>query len=102
MVAEHTEARSVCSAQDASERFEELLQLVAKGETVEIVSNGRVVAELKPGPPSKLTAEERKAAVAKFREERAEWEPLNATLEELMAWRHEGHRWRADWLSTPQ
>ena len=93
MVAEHTDARSVCSAQDASERFEELLQLVVKGETVEIVSNGRVVAELRPATSGEFTAEARKTAVAKFLEERAEWEPLNATLEEVMAWRHEGHRW---------
>ena len=93
MVAEHTEARSVCSAQDAQERFHELLQLVGNGETVEIVSNGRVIAELTPASSSALTDDVRKAAVADFREERAKWEPINATIEELMAWRHEGHRW---------
>lgn len=92
MVAEHTRARSVCSAQDAKERFDELLQLVGNGETVEIVSNGRVVAELTPASSSAFTEDERRAAVAKFREERAKWEPINATLEELMAWRHEGHK----------
>ena len=92
MVAEHTQARSVCSAQDAKERFDDLLQLVGNGETVEIVSDGRVVAELKPASSSAFTEEERKAAVAKFREERAKWEPINATIEELMAWRHEGHK----------
>lgn len=93
MVAEHTEARSVCSAQDAKERFHELLQLVGNGETVEIVSNGRVIAELTPASSSALTDDVRKAAVAEFREERAKWEPINATIEELMVWRHEGHRW---------
>lgn len=93
MVAEHTEARSVCSAQDAKERFHELLQRVGNGETVEIVSNGRVIAELTPASSSALTDDVRKAAVAEFREERAKWEPINATIEELMAWRHEGHRW---------
>ena len=93
MVAEHTEARSVCSAQDAKERFHELLQLVGNGETVEIVSSGRVIAELTPASSNVVTHDERKAAVAKFLEERAKWEPINATIEELMAWRHEGHRW---------
>ena len=50
------------------------------------------MAELRPAPVIDLTAEERQAAVAKIREERANWAPLKATREELMAWRHEGLR----------
>lgn len=93
MVAEHTEARSVWSVGEAKQRFDEVIRLVEQGKTAAIVRDGKVVAELKPASSSEFTVEEREAAVAKFLEERANWPPTGVTREEILAWRHEGHRW---------
>ena len=93
MVSEHSEAQSVWSVPEAKERFEEILLLVREGKTAAIVDNGRVVAEMNPPTSEEHTTDERSAAVAKFLEERAKWRPTGVTREEILAWRHEGHRW---------
>lgn len=93
MVIEPTGARSIWTITEAKEHFEEVLGLVAEGKTAAIVEDGRVLAELKPPTSEEQTAEERKAAVAKFLEERAKWKPTGITREEILASRHEGHRW---------
>ena len=93
MVAEHTRAGIAWSVGDAKDRFDEMIRLVEEGAMASIVKDGRVVAELKPVSLEAMTAEERQAAVDRFLEERSQWGPLDATLEEMMAWRHEGHRW---------
>ena len=92
MVAEDVSKRFVCSEDYVRERFDELMARVGRGETVAITREGRVVAELSPQSEPEFDREQAKAAVAKFREERARLGPINATIEELMAWRHEGHR----------
>ena len=93
MVSEHTGARSIWSVLEAKEHFEEVLRLVGEGKTAAIVDDGRVVAELNPPTSEEYTVDERRAAVAKFLEARAKWKPTGVTREEILAWRHKGHRW---------
>lgn len=92
MVSEQTKRRSVWSLDDLREHIDEVINLIEQGQTATITRDGLVMAEPRPAPSIDLTAEERQAAVAKIREERANWAPLKATREELMAWRHEGLR----------
>jgi antitoxin (DNA-binding transcriptional repressor) of toxin-antitoxin stability system len=93
MVAEPVDARSVWSIQNAQKRFDEVIRLVEQGKTVAIVRDGSIVAEMKAVAKPEFASEERQAETARLLEERAEWEPLQATLDQLIAWRHEGHRW---------
>lgn len=81
------------TATEAKARLAELLRKVEHGETVAILRHGRLVAHLVPSADQGRTA--RKAAVERFRaaRARADWPRLNATLEEVLAWRHAGHRY---------
>ena len=95
MVAEDVGKRMVVSESEVPECFSDLMARVAEGETVAITRNGNVVAELSPGPEPEpeFDQERAEAAVARFLEDRAKWTLTNVTLEEILAWRHEGHRW---------
>ena len=93
MVSKPMGGRNAWSVGDAKEHFDQMIRLVEQGQTASIVRDGQVVAELKPSPSGAMTAEERRVAVERFLEERARWGPINVTLEEMMAWRHDGHRW---------
>ena len=85
---------------EAKTGLSELLAAVEKGETVVIVRDGRAVARIAPAvepapmPPApqpwgKIPEdyETRRQRVEEFRKFRAQWEPISATLEELMEWR---------------
>ncbi len=82
---------------DAETRFAEILRtVVEEGETVVITRDGKQIARLEP-PDNNMrnanrTPEERRAAVERFKEKRAKWGKTGITLEEILAWRHEGHR----------
>ena len=93
MVAEEVGKRVFVSESEVPECFSDLMARVAEGETVAITRNGKVVAELSPEPEPEFDRERAEAAVARFLEERAKWPPTNVTREEILAWRHEGHRW---------
>ncbi len=75
---------------EAKARFAEILRKVEDGETVAITRHGKTVAHLVPARDQEQA--ERNAAVDRFLEERATWEPTGMTLEEILAARHEGHR----------
>ena len=88
-------------ATEAKARLAELLRTVERGETVVITRNGKKVAHLVPAvedqsaeqPPfDEKTRAKRRAAIEHFLEKRATWEPTGTTREEILAWRHEGHR----------
>ncbi len=75
---------------EAKARFAEVLRDVEDGETIAITRHGKAVAHLVPVLDRE--AEERKAAVDRFREARRQWAPTGMTREEILAARHEGHR----------
>lgn len=83
-------------------RLDELLSTVENGETVSITRNGKNIAHLVPAVedqnPEQSTFDEqtrakRRAAIERFLEMRATWKPTGTTIEEILAWRHEGHRY---------
>ncbi len=69
---------------DSTIELANLLKAVEGGETIAIARNGETIAHLVPTRITDPAA--RKKALDKFLEQR---QPPNATLEELMAWRHE-------------
>lgn len=79
-------------ASEAKTRLAELLRKVEQGESFEITRHGKVVACITP--PKDAEAEARRAAVERFREARKTWpKAKKVTLEEILEWRHEGHRY---------
>ena len=87
---------------EARVRLAELLRTVERGETVVITRNGKKVAHLVPAvedqgaqqsPFDEKTRAERGAAIDRFLKQKATWEPTGTTREEILAWRHEGHRY---------
>ncbi|HZT87016.1 MAG TPA: type II toxin-antitoxin system prevent-host-death family antitoxin [Stellaceae bacterium] len=80
----------------ASEAKTHLLQLlddVERGETIVITRRGRAIARLVPeAQQRRRDIEEAFAEIDKIaRERREEFGPV--TLEEMLAWRHEGHKY---------
>lgn len=105
-------------ATEAKAKFAELLRNVESGETVVITRHGKKIARLVPDAELggiKMSTEEirearhgdsdsnsdaadqeraeRKAAVERFKAIRKTWEPTGMTREEILALRHEGHRY---------
>ena len=68
----------------SSTKLADLLKAIEGGETIAIARNGEAIAHM--APTQTIDPEERKKALDKFLETR---KPINVTLEELMAWRHE-------------
>lgn len=77
-------------ATEAKAHLSQLLNAVEQGETVTITRHGRPIAHLIPADIRERAA--REEAVRRFRAERAKWPPVEVSLEELLAARHEGHR----------
>ena len=78
-------------ATEAKARLAELLRAVENGETVAITRRGKPVAHLIPAPDRER--DRRKEAVARFRERRRRWRRIDMSTDEILAARHEGHRW---------
>jgi prevent-host-death family protein len=78
-------------ASEAKAHLAELLRAVERGESFSITRHGKAIAHLVPA----RTAEEqaRREAVERFRAMRATWPKVKVSLEEILAWRHEGHRY---------
>ena len=83
MVGEQIGKQSFLKISEAKERFDE---------TIRILREGRVVAELSPGTERPFDRENAEEVVADFRKERATWAKVKVTRDEILAWRHEGHR----------
>ena len=75
---------------EVRKRWSELLRDVEAGETIEISRYGKVVAYLVPDESQARLLREK--AVEEFIRRRDEGPKIKATLEEILAWRHEGHR----------
>lgn len=78
-------------ATQAKARLAALLREVERGETIEITRQGKAVAHLVPADVQNLA--ERKRAVNKLRQLRAEWgDHVPFTVGEILAARHQSHR----------
>ena len=75
----------------AKARLAELLRDVERGESITITRNGKKVAALVPIEDEER--EQRRQAVERFKEARSKWKPIDISVDEFMAWRHEGHRY---------
>ena len=83
------------AATDAKAKFAALLDAVERGETVVITRHGRPIARLAPERGEKNRAEEiarAQKAVAELRAFRKTL-PKGLTLDELLSWRHAGHKY---------
>ena len=89
------------SATEVPARLPELLRTVERGETIAITRHGKAVAHLVPAenqeraqsvPSEDQERARRKAAVAHFMRLRSQWKPTGMSREEILAARHEGHR----------
>ena len=78
-------------ATEAKARLAELLRTVEGGETVVITRHGKKIAHLVPAAEQERA--ERQAAVERFLKQRARWEKTGMTRDEILALRHEGHRY---------
>lgn len=76
-------------ASDAKARFSELLTFVERGESVSITRHGRPIARLTP------EVDDRRARVVEAIQGLEVIRPMmpKMTLDEILAWRHEGHRY---------
>lgn len=86
--------REIDSA-EAAARFDELLDGLLSAGAIAIMRDGKVVAHLVPvlAPVEEEDQAKRTAAVERLREARRHWAPTGMTREEILAARHEGHRW---------
>lgn len=74
---------------EAKARFSELVAKAEAGEEIVIARGNEPVAKLSPlGDPAR-----RRAAIEAMLRERDDGTRKRVTLEEVLAWRHEGHRY---------
>ena len=78
-------------ATEAKARLAELLRAAEYGETVAITRHGKAIAHLVPAGDGERVF--RKEAVARFRAWRRRRPRVEMTTAEILAARHEGHRW---------
>ena len=82
----------IVTATEAKARLAELLRVVEGGETVAITRHNKAIVHLVPAQSAGV-APHRAAAVERFRRQRASWRRVDMSIEEILAARHEGHRW---------
>ena len=78
-------------ATEAKSHLAQLLSAVERGETIAITRHGKPIAHLVPA--EKQDRATRRAAVERFKAWRATWKGIDMSIEELLAARHEGHRY---------
>jgi prevent-host-death family protein len=81
----------IIQATEAKAHLAELLRAVERGESFAITRHGKAIAHLTPA--STADEQARRAALARFRARRRDWEKAAMTTAEILAARHEGHRW---------
>lgn len=77
-------------ATEAKAHLAQLLSAVERGESFAITRHGRPIAHLVPADAGTRPAA--RAAIARFRAQRASWGKTGMTLEDILAARHHGHR----------
>lgn len=76
---------------EAKAKLSALIDAVESGETIDISRHGKTVARLVP--PEASDRERARRAVGQLRALRKTLPKTGITLEEILAWRHEGHRY---------
>ena len=94
MVTRDPATQTFFTMEEAAACIEQLLLRAEAGEKISIMREGRVVVELAQGPERQPDPEESAKAWEKFKKMRAELGPIDATLEEMMAWRHETNEFK--------
>jgi prevent-host-death family protein len=80
---------STVSAYEAKTHLPRLLRAAERGETVIITRHGKPVAQL--GPVKEHDREEVLAVIERMKRARAK--RAKVSVEEILAWRHEGHKY---------
>jgi len=76
-------------ASDAKTRFAELLTEVERGETVVVTRHGRPIARIIPDEAQRQKdIDEARKAIKELRKHTG-----RVSTEEILAWRHEGHKY---------
>ena len=75
---------------EAKAQLAELIGCVERGESIAITRDGKDVAALVPFDDAER--ERRRQAVERFLESRRKRGKIKVSTEEILAWRHEGHR----------
>lgn len=88
---EHCDSVRYCPAIVARYRFDQMLEQVERGETVLIHKGGRVIAQFSP-PSDSLEVDSKSLLFLERVAELRDGKPTNVTREEILAWRHEGHK----------
>ena len=78
-------------ATEAKARFAQVLSEVEHGETITITRHGKPVAHLVPAEVQARAG--RRSAVERFEAWRAGWKGIDMPLKEILAARHESHRY---------
>ena len=78
-------------ATEAKAHLARLLSEVEHGETIAITRHGKPIAHLVPAEAQERAG--RRAAVERFEAWRAGWKGIEMSLEEILATRHDGHRY---------
>lgn len=78
------------TATQAKAHLADVLRSVESGETIAITRHGKTIAHLVPAISLKRDA--RQAAVERFEKRRDRWMRVKASRKEILAWRHEDHR----------
>ena len=76
---------------EAKAKFAQILRTVERGETVVITRHGKKIAHIVPAEDAERA--KRREALERLREMRKKWGPTGMTREEILAARHEGHRY---------
>lgn len=79
------------AATELKARLSELLGDVERGETIRVTRHGRTIARITPEPA--VDREDVRRAVEDMRSLRASLPRTGVTLEDVLKWRHEGHRY---------
>jgi prevent-host-death family protein len=72
---------------DVKARLPEYLDAVERGETIVITRHGKPIAHLVPAPVHDERGRRALDGIAEFRRRTG-----RASVEEILAWRHEGHK----------
>ncbi len=81
------------TATEAKSRFAALLGDVERGETILITRHGKTVARIVPDQIETATQTRADNAVRKLRSLRDTLPKTATSLDDMLAWKHEGHRY---------
>ena len=78
-------------ATEAKAHLAQLLSVVERGQSIAITRHGKPIAHLVPAAAQ--GRDSRRAAVERFLTQRSAWKGAGMSIEEILAARHDGHRY---------